>query len=154
MLHFFRSKTKNPRTHEGCDMVLSTDAYFTLFQFTHPRGARYHQVWRWQPSLVSIHAPARGAIALDNLDNINKIFNLCTHNGGDTQKTMNNTGDMFQFTHQQRMRSAASRSASGLSNFNSRTRKGCDMMESKEKSISQVSIHAPARGAMSLTKTN
>jgi len=53
----------NPRTHAGCDPMLSTpNCSATQFQSTHPRGVRP----KWSPIAqqvldVSIHAPTRGA---------------------------------------------------------------------------------------------
>ena len=52
----------NPRTHEGCDNLLTACvAPLVSFQSTHPRGVRQ----KWFAVLiiegVSIHAPTRGA---------------------------------------------------------------------------------------------
>ena len=54
----------NSRTREGCDNVLTVCMTDSLFQFTHPRGVRYVWIHAEQPRRVSIHAPARGAIAV------------------------------------------------------------------------------------------
>ena len=53
----------NPRTRVGCDCdMVSSVAFFRLFQSTHPRGVRRSH-WRWIRTArsVSIHAPAWGA---------------------------------------------------------------------------------------------
>ncbi len=78
---------------------------------------------------VSIHAPARGAILKGSEEN---------------------GIAMFQFTHPRGVR-WFDKSASVLpSSFNSRTREGCDVINVLESKAKDVSIHAPARGAINI----
>ena len=53
----------NPSAREGRDNMLPFAAYFMIwFQSTRPRGARRGQLGQYNlGTLVSIHAPARGA---------------------------------------------------------------------------------------------
>ena len=98
-----------------------------VFQFTHPRGVRFGVVQTLAAILVSIHAPARGAIV------------SCR----DVHFTY-----LFQFTHPRGVRFRPASMDSQGSRFNSRTREGCDDAEVFAIGADKVSIHAPARGAM------
>ena len=53
----------NPRTREGCDYGDNKEhLHICAFQSTHPRGVRHDEVAKANNmSIVSIHAPARGA---------------------------------------------------------------------------------------------
>ena len=57
----------NPRTHTGCDRTTLLTKYSLLwFQSTHPHGVRQKARGAVRfPSIVSIHAPTRGATNLD-----------------------------------------------------------------------------------------
>ena len=102
----------NPRTREGCDLVLSIlRLHRRRFQSTHPRGVR----------------PRGNTILLALI-----CFNPRTREGCDQ---------------------AESRRLLNLSSFNPRTREGCDCVGDISMSINPVSIHAPARGATSISSS-
>ncbi len=64
----------NPRTREGCDyLALSYHAVY-VFQSTHPRGVRPLALTCCDVSVVSIHAPARGATLCNNVTSICWLF--------------------------------------------------------------------------------
>ncbi len=138
----------NSRTREGCDASPIIPAFHFSFQFTHPRGVRYAEGLSVGSHVVSIHAPARGAIIT---------------------WLQQQPKSKFQFTHPRGVRCrycfhlqcpavsihAPARGAiytfkGGfiLSCFNSRTREGCDGYYAFHYDTENVSIHAPARGAM------
>ena len=122
-----------------------------MFQFTHPGGVRpFAKKVLYLCDMVSIHAPGRGATisVLDILD----------------------TWLLFQFTHPGGVRRVHLASPISYACFNSRTREGCDKINSvvaivlvrfnsrtREGCdlqglpafllIEEVSIHAPGRGA-------
>ena len=122
------------------------------FQSTHPHGVRLIvSVFLSLLCVVSIHAPARGAT-----------------NGGET----NMYPDWFQSTHPHGVRPPGKHSITETGSFNPRTRTGCDFKASViflhlplsfnprtrtgcdacQRRIlphTEVSIHAPARGATS-----
>ena len=58
-----KSRCFNPRARAGRDAIcVVRKRRRIMFQSTRPRGARHSSLlYRWVPSLVSIHAPARGA---------------------------------------------------------------------------------------------
>ena len=105
--------------------------YLLEFQFTHPRGVRLSRPKIARSGVVSIHAPARGAMNL-----ISYLF----HNL------------WFQFTHPRGVRYVQPGHARYNHSFNSRTREGCDYTRVMRPFRVWVSIHAPARGAMGLSK--
>ena len=143
----------NSRTREGCDLKdeidtekmivsihapargailsLKARALRSLFQFTHPRGVRCAYVGTCLSLGVSIHAPARGAI--------------CRASCKDSQC-------WFQFTHPRGVRLMRNTLHGCSTGFNSRTREGCDLLHFFPMALVDVSIHAPARGAMILRK--
>ncbi len=124
-------------------------AFSFEFQFTHPRGVRFFDFikildfhsfnsrtregcdnktfCRHSQNNVSIHAPARGAIWLLLLAALLL---------------------MFQFTHPRGVRFVLYCGVQRLISFNSRTREGCDPKIRLCENNEQVSIHAPARGAI------
>mgnify|MGYP001232447485 CR=1 FL=1 len=119
----------NPRTREGCDTVTDVEGH---------------------GSCISIHAPAKGATI--------------------TKPTRQEEIEIFQSTHPRRVRHvkelkilitkgisihAPAKGATvhveplqfGLSNFNPRTREGCDKSTEFSVNTLHISIHAPAKGA-------
>ena len=79
---------------------------------------------------------------------MNNGFNSRTREGCDIIIEIIIIIQLFQFTHPRGVRSGSRpRNASGL-RFNSRTREGCDEQEVPRRQRRDVSIHAPARGAM------
>ena len=99
-----------------------------LFQFTRPRGARLFLIFRFAcKSLVSIHAPARGATVLIWQAVVStECFNSRAREGRDP-----NRREPALYCHR----------------FNSRAREGRDAILFPPQDGLDVSIHAPARGA-------
>ncbi len=139
----------NPRTHEGCDFLSSTNlTSYTMFQSTHPRGVRRQQGIGQAIKNVSIHAPTRGATE-------NRYASIKTH--------------QFQSTHPRGVRPYFAISTLRFTCFNPRTHEGCDFILNLFKIMNTsfnprthegcdffgneisllrfVSIHAPTRGA-------
>ena len=73
----------NSRTREGCDPTLNMSGLVVKFQFTHPRGVRLRILLPCIFILVSIHAPARGAIRLSSRSAVHSSFNSRTREGCD-----------------------------------------------------------------------
>ena len=73
----------NSRTRKGCDHEIEYHFERQWFQFTHPQGVRYCVLHILLPLLVSIHAPARGAICFQESKNTNRCFNSRTRKGCD-----------------------------------------------------------------------
>ena len=75
----------NPRTREGCDgMRVTLNGILRMFQSTHPRGVRQDDFGEGRWTLVSIHAPARGATSIPTLQNPRQTcFNPRTREGCD-----------------------------------------------------------------------
>jgi len=166
----------NPRTREGCDDETGKQLFSKSgeFQSTHPRRVRLHLIrirsgsGHFNPRTregcdhvllelvahlfeISIHAPAKGATLLAEIFRIDP--------------------EVFQSTHPRRVRRPANSSrTSGSSNFNPRTREGCDSNSPMLKNPVEyfnprtregcdpgpgkgdavgiwISIHAPAKGA-------
>ena len=138
----------------GATLTTAAREAGTRFQFTRPQGARQgfglHRqdyssfnsrarkgrdeliVLASMIAPVSIHAPARGATPL-------------TDRPG--------RGLWFQFTRPQGARQAGRSRLRLPSCFNSRARKGRDLLQYAIELRHQVSIHAPARGATSSLTT-
>ena len=140
----------NSRTREGCDAEQGKRDIGHVFQFTHPRGVRFlpgllrrrRRCFNSRtregcdgrtkivspPAHVSIHAPARGAMKFYPLQGRHSCFNSRTREGCDTVSVL---------------------AVAPVTGFNSRTREGCDLVVVFVYVPGWVSIHAPARGAMS-----
>ena len=89
----------NSRTREGCDRVKNTINILTKFQFTHPRGVRLSFRIKTTLEIVSIHAPARGAIYDYRKRYKTTSFNSRTREGCDLRFRAIWRGILFQFTH-------------------------------------------------------
>ena len=74
----------NSRTREGCDPSKLVRQAIPMFQFTHPRGVRSRLRAPGTVPPVSIHAPARGAIAPPDRGPTPRSFNSRTREGCDT----------------------------------------------------------------------
>ena len=144
------------------------------FQFTHPRGVRWIATMYPYSIKVSIHAPARGAIRARIALSRWICFNSRTREGCDslvgvpfTENSVSihapargaistisrpNVLHRFQFTHPRGVRCTTRHRHSNIGSFNSRTREGCDFDAGFIVLMEQVSIHAPARGAIGLQK--
>ena len=159
----------NSRTREGCDGPWLEAIEKFVFQFTHPRGVRFHRGLGFLRLLVSIHAPARGAMRAVVLRRTRKSFNSRTREGCDNTTRHWLWVARFQFTHPRGVRfnqketdtmtrvsiHAPARGAIQRrllyplpEGFNSRTREGCDTARRSTHCDNHVSIHAPARGAI------
>ena len=121
----------NSRTREGCDLADFQEPFRKRFQFTHPRGVRSQKQLEKFAFSVSIHAPARGAMPpCPNLPAL-VCFNSRTREGCDFRPSWMLTRNWwFQFTHPRGVRFVI-----------------CVTVSRRA-----VSIHAPARGAMGLSK--
>ena len=96
------------------------------FQFTHPQGVRSTPTLSRHALLVSIHAPARGAIRFVSCGAMDLRFNSRTRKGCDALDFELCFDYQFQFTHPQGVRSLYIAAPASKT----------------------VSIHAPARGAI------
>ena len=103
---------------------------------------------------VSIHAPTRGATRyLQRLINLQIDVSIHAPTRGATEevgKTPSKTS-MFQSTHPRGVRLHVLMSLSVFSSFNPRTHEGCDNSSIFVSYSLCVSIHAPTRGATTLT---
>ena len=119
------------------------------FQSTHPRGVRLRtHTFVCTGLLVSIHAPTRGA-TLNNANPTSRMEFQSTHPRGVRQ--MIEVGSLllvkFQSTHPREVRRSRPPTLNPHACFNPRTHEGCDWSGVISTCISQVSIHAPTRGA-------
>ena len=97
---------------------------------------------------VSIHAPARGATGVAGKYAAARCFNSRAREGRDGARTQDcRDVSSFQFTRPRGARHSSSTRAAYRHSFNSRAREGRDERTSIEPLQSEVSIHAPARGA-------
>ena len=78
-------------------------------------------------------------------------FNSRTREGCDDVEPSEYLQLWFQFTHPRGARFPDAATSPPCSSFNSRTREGCDANFSKANGVMDVSIHAPARGAIGHT---
>ena len=140
----------NSRTREGCDRLDEVSKETGEFQFTHPRGVRCVSPFTLLICAVSIHAPARGAILQSQALQRGLGFNSRTREGCDGALRHALDLNKFQFTHPRGVRCVPKLTSSNIGSFNSRTREGCDINITKKINNFQVSIHAPARGAIPL----
>ena len=124
----------NPRSREGSDTTtVSNDAGAWIFQSTLPRGERL--VDRMMTRIgrgISIHAPARGATLLSMSLMLFAQFQSTLPRGERPRRNW--------------------RSTRSDRNFNPRSREGSDSAAKRQRGTAvRISIHAPARGATSLT---
>ena len=118
----------NSRTREGCDIESRlTKRYIRCFNSRTREGCDLIKQLEARGYGVSIHAPARGAI-------------IAVRKLGPCK--------MFQFTHPRGVRFVLLVVHLLTKCFNSRTREGCDFFIHRGDSVHDVSIHAPARGAI------
>ena len=118
----------NSRTHAGCDIALNHSVNDTFVSIHAPTRGATALTPTCKPFMrVSIHAPTRGATACSQC----------------WQGTL-----PFQFTHPRGVRQAAGGQFRNRAwCFNSRTHAGCDPPRKFVALASNVSIHAPTRGA-------
>ena len=122
-------------------------------------------------TIVSIHAPARGATTTDHRECQNGCFNSRAREGRDEIAVGNlflhlvsihapargatfpppvaNELPKFQFTRPRGARPVGLEFQASNSGFNSRAREGRDALGLADHKRADVSIHAPARGATS-----
>ena len=144
----------NPRTHTGCDAVTKVEKPpARWFQSTHPHGVRHAADALSQlGTLVSIHAPTRGATAdtllgvadckvsihaptrgatraTSDLQRKITCFNPRTHTGCDLGLQQSAVAILtFQSTHPHGVRHKIRIRRSSVSGFNPRTHTGCDLV--------------------------
>ena len=125
-----RQQCFNPRTREGCDVdQRRADRKASTFQSTHPRGVRHKCKASFSAvSLVSIHAPARGATLNSQLKLVTSNVSIHAPARGATAIPERGYGTCCVSIH------APARGATLLppplnlltGGFNPRTREGCD----------------------------
>ena len=169
----------NPRTHSGCDTAaISIDGNVVEFQSTHPLGVRqdadgnktlFPKFQSTHPlgvrpvndgrivfdSRVSLHAPTRGATYYIFLFML--VRNVSIHaptRGATSEKQTEIQFGMFQSTHPLGVRLETMLELSSSLSFNPRTHSGCDIKAIRPMSVSDVSIHAPTRGATNRLDVN
>ena len=123
----------NPRTRTGCDSIRPCLTLFSVwFQSTHPHGVRHYAVsCMKQHSIVSIHAPARGATV---------------------EERKEPKGGEFQSTHPHGVRLRKAADSRTDAEFQSTHPHGVRPQGSGQPHRCGVSIHAPARGATPLLR--
>ena len=123
-----RAKRFNPRTHTGCD-----SPEVTIIVERPSFNPRTHTGCDVQV-LCSPHSSQR--------------FNPRTHTGCDPLYLQDfECTFLFQSTHPHGVRRSLCNRPDGLICFNPRTHTGCDSTEITLRALSNVSIHAPTRGA-------
>ena len=95
----------NSRTRKGCDKIGLFHPASFKFQFTHPQGVRLFEILCHCRIVVSIHAPARGAIRPVFRTRSAACFNSRTRKGCDLPVFHDLRDKWFQFTHPQGVRS-------------------------------------------------
>ena len=123
------------------------------FQSTHPHGVRPSPDggFKLNNTLVSIHAPTRGATTTLVVVLCIFILGVSIHapTRGATleERHIDAKVESFQSTHPHGVRRLSVPSSSPWSSFNPRTHTGCDIGFSQPIAVHIVSIHAPTRGA-------
>ena len=144
----------NPRTRMGCDsLIRRLREWQSRFQSTHPHGVRLAQGIQPRALLrISIHAPAWGATISRPSKKFFLIFQS-THPHGVRQAAGESSEELleFQSTHPHGVRRVKWSAMGSLSNFNPRTRMGCDFDNNNKFAQVIISIHAPAWGATNNT---
>ena len=120
----------NPRTREGCD-------YKRLESIPVPRS-------------ISIHAPAKGATAINDLLTEEQVISIHAPAKGATFE--GKTLEVVYVYFNPRTREGCDQvrklvEICGTGNFNPRTREGCDYLKAEYLLAIKISIHAPAKGA-------
>ena len=142
----------NPRAREGRDDIgASGSVSASRFQSTRPRGARRVQgVACAAPSVVSIHAPARGATGGGSVDHRIGEVSIHAPARGATWSRQCRAKSHYRFNPRAREErdSLIKRSTVSWLSFNPRAREGRDFgLGRMHAAHLSVSIHAPARGA-------
>ena len=141
----------NPRSHEGSDSLrMDMRSVLFLFQSTLPRRERREQFHiSDRTARISIHAPTKGATKLIcSIQNRCKNFNPRSHEGSD--KTTANISILvyrFQSTLPRRERRISGCFNPLPGNFNPRSHEGSDSTKICLLIKTQISIHAPTKGA-------
>ena len=118
----------NPRSREGSD----------------ENG--YSGVWRIR---ISIHAPVKGAtVPAKPLSHVERDFNPRSREGSDpVTGKMSGWHEYFNPRSREGSDPVVWKAATGRTNFNPRSREGSDLYTSLLKRSSNISIHAPVKGA-------
>ena len=140
----------NPRTHEGCDSSEAGNIYRSpSFQSTHPRGVRLSSSYLKQTSDLFQSTHPRGVRLVTTITDI-ILIQVSIHaptRGATRYYDKNTLVYMFQSTHPRGVRRLPTRHRARLRRFNPRTHEGCDRATQPTRASNQVSIHAPTRGA-------
>ena len=145
-----KSKSFNPRTHEGCDKC-PVVIVFSVCSFN-PRTHEGCDIWREQREFnrqVSIHAPTRGA-TYDNSFYWSCSGFQSTHPRGVRLNTIviSNSSIMFQSTHPRGVRQLNWLMSKRVVMFQSTHPRGVRPFTYNDDNLPIfVSIHAPTRGA-------
>ena len=128
------------------------------FQSTRPQGARRARPVSEQfRTIVSIHAPARGATYRAVMARRSSyVFQSTRPQGARPLPALARYwSETFQSTRPQGARRHNRQQSHGYARFNPRARKGRDQIQPQRQPVPfQVSIHAPARGATSGLREN
>ena len=169
-------KRFNSRTREGCDAIVGFEDFEQAeFQFTHPRGVRRGEAGApGGGERVSIHAPARGATRVNSFMLSKEQFQF-THPRGVRRRSRSmrsrrtlrfnsrtregcdaawrialRSSAVFQFTHPRGVRQDDADPFEGKIKFQFTHPRGVRQERPLcSRSRTDVSIHAPARGATS-----
>ena len=138
---------------ERLNMAKKTTAK-TKFQFTLPRGERLSPSRRSpDSSVVSIHAPARGATGLGEEHRCDCAFQFTLPRGERlSPASFHSPGIGFNSRSREGSDRNVSRTMCLQCRFNSRSREGSDEGGGQKVPHIRVSIHAPARGATFASK--
>ncbi len=154
----------------GATSPIADTSYPTMFQSTHPRGVRHPIIRSSRAAIsfnprtregcdrssissrhnarVSIHAPARGATLLEQLDDFLAVVSIHAPARGATQGAKKHLrARRFQSTHPRGVRQPKSKNSKRLSAFQSTHPRGVRPERPEPVTKLLVSIHAPARGA-------
>ena len=145
----------NPRAREGRDTALPDHVPDeALFQSTRPRGARHATAGAKKPWRVSIHAPARGATSFRmRRASGDRGFNPRAREGRDsTRARCTRSSASFQSTRPRGARPDRVAEFCRVVGFQSTRPRGARRrIDDRGVQSRVVSIHAPARGATSIT---
>ncbi len=125
----------NPRARTGRDLASASNLLNIMsFQSTRPHGARpAYEVLRGDPSLVSIHAPARGATRRFLRHSWHIEVSIHAPARGATSRNRRHTKCVpFQSTRPHGARRVTASTASGQTCFNPRARTGRDLFISRQ----------------------
>ena len=113
------------------------------------RGATSAVAWKWKLHIISIHAPTRGATAYVRKTGLGRDISIHAPTRGATTWSdwSGQTKETFQSTLLQEERPYRAKDGAELDNFNPRSYKRSDYGSRQRDGYTEISIHAPTRGA-------